>query len=79
MVVLRYSLGGLAAAGLLGFGLAGSSKIPGTDESLYKMSQTWLMMRHRPLAGAQLAVIFFVARPRIEAPSPPATPPRGAG
>ena len=66
MVVLRYSLGGLAAAGLLGFGLAGSSKIPGTDESLYKMSQTWLMIAI-VLWLVQLAVIFFLARPGIKA------------
>ena len=58
--VLRYSLGGLAAAGLLGFGLAGMS------DKVYKMSQTWLSIAI-VLWLVQLAIIFFVARPAIKA------------
>jgi len=60
MVVLRYSLGGLAAAGILGFGLAGMS------DKVFKMSQTWLTIAI-VLWLVQLAVIFFVARPGIKA------------
>lgn len=58
VAVLRYSLGGLAAAGLLGFGLAGMS------DKVYKMSQTWLSIAI-VLWLVQLAIIFFVARPAI--------------
>ncbi|HEY6534173.1 MAG TPA: hypothetical protein VIY72_17820 [Acidimicrobiales bacterium] len=57
--VLRYSLGGLAAAGILGFGLAGMS------DKVFKMSQTWLSIAI-VLWLAQLAMIFFFARPAIK-------------
>jgi uncharacterized membrane protein len=66
MVVLRFSLGGIAAAGFLGFGLAGSSKIDGTDLFRYKFSQAWLSIAI-VLWIVQLAVIFFLARPAIKA------------
>jgi len=64
--VLRYSIGALAAAGILGFGLSGLSKIPGTDESLYRLSQTWLSVTI-VLWLILLAVTFFVTRPAIKA------------
>jgi uncharacterized membrane protein len=58
--ILRYSLGGLAAAGILGFGLAGMS------DKVFKMSQTWLSIAI-VLWLAQLVMIFFFARPAIKA------------
>ncbi len=58
--VLRYSLPGLAVAGLVGFGLAGMS------DKVYKMSQAWLSIAI-VLWLVLLAVIFFVARPAIKA------------
>jgi uncharacterized membrane protein len=58
--ILRYSLGGLAAAGILGFGLAGMS------DKVFKMSQTWLSIAI-VLWLAQLAMILFFARPAIKA------------
>jgi len=64
--ILRYSLPGLGVAGLLGFGLAGMSKVEGFDEPLYKMSQTWLAIAI-VLWLVLLAVTFFVARPAIKA------------
>jgi uncharacterized membrane protein len=64
--ILRYSLPGLGVAGLLGFGLAGMSKIEGFEEPLYKMSQTWLVIAI-VLWLVLLAVTFFVARPAIKA------------
>jgi uncharacterized membrane protein len=64
--VLRYSLPGIGVAGLLGFGLAGMSKVEGFDEPLYKMSQTWLVIAII-LWLVLLAVTFFVARPAIKA------------
>lgn len=66
LAVLRLSLPFVAIAGILGFGLAGQSKIPGTDVSQYKMSQTWLMIAI-VLWLVQLAVLFFVARPAFKA------------
>jgi uncharacterized membrane protein len=63
--VLRYSLPGIGLAGLLGFGLAGMSKVGGSDEPLYKMSQPWLMVAIL-LWLILLAVVFFVARPAIK-------------
>lgn len=33
----------LIVTGILGFGVAGMSKIPGTDELQWKMSQSWLV------------------------------------
>jgi uncharacterized membrane protein len=58
--ILRYSLGGLAAAGILGFGLAGMS------DKVFKMSQTWLSLAI-VLWLAQLVMIFFFTRPAIKA------------
>ncbi len=58
--VLRFSLPGIAVAGLLGFGLSGMS------DDFYKMSQAWLSIAI-VLWLALLAVIFFVARPAITA------------
>jgi uncharacterized membrane protein len=58
--ILRYSLGGLAAAGILGFGLAGMS------DKVFKMTQTWLSIAI-VLWLAQLVMIFFFARPAIKA------------
>lgn len=64
--ILRFSLPGLVLAGLLGFGLAGMSKVPGADEPLYKMSQPWLMVAIL-LWLVLLAVVVFVTRPAIKA------------
>ncbi|MCU0309314.1 MAG: hypothetical protein MUE36_00010 [Acidimicrobiales bacterium] len=64
--VLRYSVGALAVAGLLGFGLAGLSKPAGSDEPLYSLSQTWLLVAVL-LWLILLAVNFFVTRPAIKA------------
>ncbi len=58
--VLRYSLGSLAAAGILGFGLAGMS------DDVFELSQTWLMVAVL-LWLILLAVTFFVTRPAIKA------------
>lgn len=66
LAVLRLSLPFVAIAGILGFGLAGQSKVPGTDELQFKMSQTWLTVSII-LWLVQLAVLFFVARPAFKA------------
>jgi len=58
--VLRYSVGSLAAAGILGFGLAGMS------EDVYELSQTWLLVAVL-LWLILLAVTFLVTRPAIKA------------
>jgi uncharacterized membrane protein len=58
--ILRFSLPGIAVAGLLGFGLAGMS------DKVYSMSQTWLSTA-AVLWLILLAVIAFVARPAIKA------------
>ncbi len=58
--VLRYSVGSLAAAGILGFGLAGMS------EDVYELSQTWLLVAVL-LWLILLAVTLFVTRPAIKA------------
>lgn len=64
--VLRYSLPFVAIAGIVGFGLAGMSKPEGSDELLFKMSQTWLVIA-AILWLVQLAVLWFVARPAFKA------------
>ena len=64
--ILRFSLPGIALAGLLGFGLAGMSKFGDAAEPLYKMSQPWLSTAIL-LWLILLAVIAFVARPAIKA------------
>lgn len=56
--ILRYSLPGVALAGLFGFALSGMS------DKLYKMSQAWLSVSVL-LWLAILAVYFFLARPAI--------------
>jgi uncharacterized membrane protein len=58
--ILRFSLPGIAVAGLLGFGLAGMS------DKEYSMSQPWLSAAAL-LWLILLAVIAFVARPAIKA------------
>jgi len=63
--VLRYSLPGIGLAGLLGFGLAGMSKVGGSDEPLFKMSQPWLLVAIL-LWLLLLAIVIFVARPAIK-------------
>lgn len=57
--ILRYSLPGVALAGLFGFGLSGMS------DKAFKMSQGWLSVSV-VLWLAILAVYLFVARPAIE-------------
>ncbi len=64
--ILRFSLPGIGLAGLLGFALAGMSKVDGATEPLYKMSQTWISIA-AVLWIVLLAVLFFVARPAIKA------------
>lgn len=64
--ILRFSLPGIGLAGLLGFALAGMSKVDGATEPLYKMSQTWISIA-AVLWVVLLAVLFFVARPAIKA------------
>lgn len=66
LAVLRLSLPFVAIAGIFGFGLAGMSKPEGSDEVLYKMSQTWLSIAI-VLWLVQLAVLFFLARPAFKA------------
>lgn len=58
--ILRFSLPGIAIAGLLGFGLAGMS------DKIYKMSQTWLSLAAL-LWIVLLLVVVFVARPAVKA------------
>jgi uncharacterized membrane protein len=58
--ILRYSLPGIAVAGLLGFGLAGMS------DEVFKLSQPWLMASVL-LWLILLAVIVFLARPAVKA------------
>lgn len=58
--ILRFSLPGIAVAGLLGFGLAGMS------DKVYSLSQTWLSVS-AVLWLILLAVIAFVARPAVKA------------
>ena len=58
--ILRFSLPGIAVAGLLGFGLAGMS------DKYYSMSQLWLSAA-AVLWLILLAVIAFVARPAVKA------------
>jgi len=58
--ILRFSLPGIAVAGLLGFGLAGMS------DKQYSMSQPWLSTA-AVLWLILLAVIAFVARPAVKA------------
>ncbi len=66
LAVLRLSLPFVAIAGIVGFGLAGMSKLPGADEPAYKMSQAWLSIAII-LWLVQLAVLFFVSRPAFKA------------
>lgn len=56
--ILRYSLPGVALAGLFGFGVAGMSG------KVYRMSQGWLSVSV-VVWLAILAVYFFLARPAI--------------
>lgn len=58
--ILRFSLPGVALAGLFGFALAGMS------EKAYSMSQTWLSIA-AVLWIVLLAVIVLVARPAVKA------------
>lgn len=58
--ILRFSLPGIAVAGLVGFGLAGMS------DEIYKVSQTWLSVA-AVLWVILLLVLAFVARPALKA------------
>lgn len=57
--IIRFSLPGVALAGLLGFGLAGMS------EKVFRMSQPWLIVA-AILWLVLIAVYAFVARPAIK-------------
>lgn len=56
--ILRYSLPGLVASGLLGFGVAGMS------QKVFRMSQPWLVAAFC-FWMALIAIYVFVARPAI--------------
>ncbi|MEZ5311032.1 MAG: hypothetical protein R2735_10675 [Microthrixaceae bacterium] len=58
--IVRFSLPGIAVAGLVGFGLAGMS------DKVYKMAQPWLAIAF-VLWVVLLGIYFFVARPAIRA------------
>jgi uncharacterized membrane protein len=66
MSILRFSLPGIALAGLLGFGLSAMSKPGGGGDAFYTMSQTWISIA-AVLWIVLLAVLIFVARPAIKA------------
>ncbi len=54
---IRISLPAMIITGLLGFGVAGTSKPAGSDEPLYSMSQSWLMVA--VLVWLILVAIYF--------------------
>ena len=58
--ILRFSLPGVALAGLLGFGLVGMS------DKAYKMSESWVSIA-AVVWVLLLLVIAFVARPAVKA------------
>lgn len=58
--ILRYSLPGIAIAGLLGFGLVGMS------EKVFELTQPWVLAAIL-LWLVLLAVVFFLARPAVKA------------
>ncbi len=61
----RISIPALLIAGLLGFGLSGLSKVPGTDELQYRLSQGWLSAAVLIWLG-QAALYFFAIVPALK-------------
>jgi hypothetical protein len=64
LATTRVAIPALLVAGLLGFGLSGLSKIPGTDELQYQLSQVWLSAAVLIWLG-QAALYFFAIVPAM--------------
>lgn len=69
---MRMTFPALIALWVLGMGLAGMSKLPGTDELVYKMSQGWLVGSILNWVVLML-VSWFLIRPALTDSSESAT------
>jgi uncharacterized membrane protein len=60
--ITRVTLPAMLITGLIGFGISGMSKIPGTDELQFRVSQGWISAAVA-LWIVQVALYFFVILP----------------